>query len=186
MSSSLSQSLSGSKSSELDEVSKTLNHGLGLTWSRRGRLGSTYMNWRVSDSRTSGNQESNFQQLGMTLSQNLKINRLSNMSANASYQASQGETEDAGGILHETSNRSVNGNMFYNHDRPFGVYNLQFTSHLTGNKEIGSETPSTTLDWDNRFQYQLGLLATSLSFRIIKSAGGTVTKSMFFQATRSF
>lgn len=186
MSLNLSQSLSGSKSSELDEISKLLNHGLGLTWNRRGQVGTTYVNFRATDTRSFGNQESVYQQAGVNMSQDVKINRFSGLAVNASYQASQGETESANGETIDTGQRSVNGSMYYHHDRPFGVYNLTFTSQLTGNKEIASETPSTTMDWDNRFQYQLGLLSTSLSLRIIETAGGALTKSMYFQATRSF
>jgi hypothetical protein len=77
-------------------------------------------------------------------------------------------------------------NFSYRHDRPFGFYNMGFTSRLTGSRMIDSFNPETLWDWDNRLRYGLGLLDTTLSLRIIESAGGAQSKSLYFQATRSF
>lgn len=186
MSMGLSQSGSASKSTEIDVVTKTISHSTNLSWNRRGRGGSTHANTRLSDSRTFGETDSVFQQFGVTLTQDLAINRQSRLSGNMSYQASQAETEDGIGEVATSGSRSVNGSMSYGHNRPFGVYNLRFTSDLRGSKQIDSDIPTTTVRWDGIFRYKLGMLSTSLSFRAVKSASGTVSKSMAFRATRSF
>lgn len=182
----ISQSGSVSKNTSVDVVAKTISHSTNLSWNRRGRSGSTHANTRFSDSRSFGATESVFQQFGFNLAQDLAINRLSRLNGNMSYQASRGETKNSLDEVAMNGSRLVNGSMSYAHERPFSVYNLRFTSRLTGTKQINSDTPATTVKWDGIFRYRLGLLNTSLSFRAIKSASGTVSKSMAFRATRSF
>lgn len=182
----LGQSGSVTSSSEDDIINKGINHSAGLSWNRRGRSGSIYGNLRVSDSRVVGRQDSEFQNLDASLSQDWIINRLSNIQGTLSYtesrQKTQSETADS---FTSDRNRRTSVNIFYRHDRPMGIYNSNFTSRLLGNREI-DRVGLTTWDWDNRFQYRLGLLDTSLSFRIIDNSGGEPTKSLYFQATRSF
>lgn len=184
---SVSQSASGSRSSAVEGVGRTLNHGVGLTWSQRGRRGSTYGNTNFSDSRTQSSLDSRFQQFGVSLTQDLLINQLSSINGNIAYQASRSviEVENTGGY-DDTLYRSVTGNMAYNHSRPFGIYNLGFYSRLTGSKQVGISTPSSLLDWDNRLDYALGKLDASLSYRMLRSGGGSRTNSIFFRATRNF
>jgi hypothetical protein len=186
MSMGFSQSGSASKSTAVDVVVKTISQAANLSWNRRGRGGSTHANTRVSDSRTFGETDSVFQQFGVAITQDMAINRQSHLSGNMSYQASQTETENSVGEMATGGSRSLSGTMSYGHGRPFGVYNLRFTSGLTGSKRIDSAIPTTTVRWDGIFRYRLGLLSTSLSFRALKSASGTVSKSMAFRATRSF
>jgi len=184
---SLSQSFAESKSSSEDEASKSLSHGAGMTWSQRGKRGSTYGNANFNDSRTRSTLDSRFQQFGLSLSQDWTINQLSNVSSSASYQASRSVQEQSGIAGEEaTLYRSVNGNIGYSHSRPFGIYNLGFNSRLTGSKQINSPTPSTQWDWDSRFDYSLGKLDASVNFRIIQSGAGSRTSSLFFRATRNF
>lgn len=186
LSASFSQSLSGSKNSEIDAVTKTFNNAANLSWNRRGRRGSTYANMHGSDSRTYSENDSVFQEFGAGLVQDLTINRLSSVSGNLNYQASESEAEDSLGGVITGSNQNLAGSLAYRHDRPFGIYNLRFTSNLIGSKQLNSEIPTTTLRWESIFRYSLGLLSTSLSFRLAESAGGNLAKSMNFQATRSF
>jgi hypothetical protein len=182
----LGQSFSGSKSSGKDVMSKTLNHSAGTSWSARGKRGSVYLSGHVSDSRTYGETDSVFDNLGVNLSSEYGINRLSNMSGNLNFSASQSENEDDTGAKITSGSRLLSGSLSYRHGRPFGVYNLRFDSSLTGSKQIDSPQASATLRWEGGFQYSLGLLSTSLRFRATETPGGKLTKSMNFQATRSF
>jgi hypothetical protein len=181
-----SQSVSGSKSSEQDVVAKTLNHSLSLSWNRRGQRGSTYLSSRLSDSRGYGERDTVYDDFGASLISDYAINRLSSLSGNVDFSASQNETEnDAGGK--DTSGSSViSGGLGYRNSRPLGIYNLQFSSNLAGSKQLDSSVPTTTLRWDASFRYSLGLLSTTLNFRASRSPSGVVSKSMNFQATRSF
>jgi len=183
----LSQSGNVSKSSENDELSKGINHNAGLSWNRRSRSGALYGNLQASDSRTYGTQDTEFQHLNASISQDVMINRLSNFEGTLGYTESRQETiSDIPGASSSNLSRSARANLSYRHDRPFGFYNMNFSSRLTGSKVIDSINPETLWDWDNRLRYRLGLLDTLLSLRIIESAGGLVSKSLYFQASRTF
>jgi len=181
-----SQSVSGSKNSEVDSVARSLNQGAGLSWSSRGGRGSTYVSGRFNDSRSFGDTESVFDSFSLNYNTDITLGRLSSMSGNANYQMTQSETKDAVGDEAESLSRNLSGGVSYRNNRPFGIYNLLFTSSLQGGKQIGSVTPTSTLRWQGTFSYSLGLLSTSLGFRASESAGGNITKSMNFQATRAF
>jgi hypothetical protein len=183
---SLGQSISGNKNSNEDQIAKNINHSAGLSGSHRGSAGSTYGSLRVYDSRSKGVISTKFQQFSATLTQDAGLSPLSSLSVNAAYQASRNEQEDELGDTNSRLERSLSGTASYHHDRPFGIYNLRFFSRFIASKQIDSPTPSSLRDWDSRLNYSLGLLDTSLSFRIIESAGGTRTKSLYFRATRSF
>jgi hypothetical protein len=183
----LSQAGNVNKSSENDELSKGINHNAGLSWNRRSRSGALYGSLQVSDSRTYGTQDTEFQHLNASISQDLTINRLSNFAGTLGYTESRQETiSDIPGASVSNLNRFARANLSYRHDRPFGFYNMNFSSRLTGSKVIDSFNPETLWDWDNRLRYRLGLLDTLLSLRIIESAGGLVSKSLYFQASRTF
>ncbi|MDT8383950.1 MAG: hypothetical protein RRB22_06010 [Gammaproteobacteria bacterium] len=182
----VSQAASGSKNSESDELSSTLNHGVNMSWNRRGQRGSVYFSTRAGDSRSYGERDAVFNDFGASVNADYEISRLSSVSGNMDFSASQSETENEAGGKEVSGNRTLGGGAAYRHQRPFGIYNLQFSSNLTGSKQIDSPQPSSTLRWESLFRYSLGLLTTSLTFRVSETPGGTVTKSMSFQATRSF
>jgi hypothetical protein len=184
---SLSQSGNMNSSSESDTPIKGLSHRAGLSWNRRGRSGALYGNLQVSDSRSYGQQETEFQHVNASISQDVTISRLSRLSGTVGYTQSQQKiVSDVPGASKSSRSRTARANFSYRHDRPFGFYNMNFTSRLSGRKLIDSFNPETLWDWDNRLRYRLGLLDTSLALRIIESAGGTQSKSLSFQATRSF
>ena len=182
---SLSQSASEGGSSEANEPSRSLNHGMGLGWSLRGKRSGMYSNLNMSDSRNFGETESNFQQLSASISQDMTINRLSNMNSNIAYQASRGETETVGKVAKGTT-ESMSGSVNYNHNRPFGIFNLTFSSALAFSRNFEDDSPGPRVDWDNRFRYALGLLSSSLGIRVTRSPTGQEVRSLNFSATRSF
>ena len=186
LSGSFSQSASGNKNSESDVVGKSLSHGASLGWNMRGTRGSAYVALQASDSRTYGEKDAIFNQVSLNLSSDVTFNRLSNMSGNATVQASNGETENDSGDVIKTESKSAVGSLSYRHTRPFGIYNLNFTAAVNASTQLDTSTPSTSWRAESTFSYALGLLSTSLNFRVSESAGGTMSKSMNFQATRTF
>ena len=114
------------------------------------------------------------------------INRLSSLAGDLDFSASRNESENEMGDNVVTGSRLLSGGMSYRNSRPFGVYNLKFSSSLTGSKQVDSADPTTVLRWEGSFRYSLGLLSTSLGLLASKSANGSVVKSMNFQATRTF
>jgi len=193
-----SQSMSGSKNSEIDNITTSVSQGAGLSWSSRGKRGTTYVNGRLNDSRSFSDEDAAamirdfsdpnavFQSFSLSYSTDITFGRLSSMSGSTNYQATQSATKTTIGEELESSSRSISGGLSYRHNRPFGVYNLRFTTNLQGGKQIASTTPTSTLKWRGVFRYSLGLLSTAVSFNASQSAGGNIIKSMNFQATRSF
>ena len=183
----LSQSGSASKNTDNDELSRGVNHSAGLSWNRRGRSGALYGSLQISDSRSFGQQESEFQHANASVSQDVTINRLSSFAGSVGYTESRQKTvSDVPGVSSSSVNRYAQANFSYRHDRPFGLYNMNFTSRLTASRAIDSVNQETPWDWDNRFRYSLGLLDTSLSIRIIGNGERQLSKSLYFQASRSF
>ncbi len=183
-----SQSVSANKSSTLPDMSKTFNTSANFGGSSRFGRGSMYGSIQLSDSRTIGGSgdEATFQRGGVNLSQDLALSRLSSLTANISYDANRQYFKLASAGLESGYRQYANMSIFYQHGRPFGVYNLRFYSRFNSSAEIGSNVPSQRMDWDNRFQYRLGLLSTSASLRFSQNTFGALVKSINFQATRSF
>lgn len=181
-----SQSGSGSKRSGADVIGANLNHGASLSWSARGGRGSSYLSARLSDSRGFGEKDTVFDSFNLNYNADMTFDRLSNMTGTATYQSSRNESQGDDGNTEISTSKTMSGGMAYRHSRPFGVYNLQFTSNFLGSKQLDSPIPSATLRWESTFRYSLGLLSTSLSLRFSESGGGNSSKSMNFQATRSF
>ena len=186
LSGSFSQSGSASKNSESDIVGKALNHGLSLSWNRRGGRGSTYASARMSDSRSYGEKDSVFRDFGVNLVGDVAFDRLSSLSGNMNFSASQNESENTAGGEDTSGSRLLSGGLAYQNARPFGLYNLQFSSDLIASKQVDSDMPTATWRWESVFRYSLGLLSTSLRFQVAEASNGNVSKSMNFQATRSF
>jgi hypothetical protein len=144
------------------------------------------MSGRLSESRGYGEKDTVFRNLNVSLTGDYTINRLSNLSGNMDFTASQNESGNEVGGEDTTGSRLLSGGVVYRNGRPFGVYNLTFSSNLTASKQIDSTIPTATWRWYSAFHYRLGLLSTSLGFQVAEAASGNVTKSMNFQATRIF
>jgi len=181
---SLSQSASVSKSSELDEAVYGLGHGLGLGWSRRGVSSGTYANISLSDSRTSGEQSTSYQQFTAQLTQRNVLSRVSAISANVNFQASKQDTAEA-----DTSSepKLLSATASYTNGRAFGVYALRFVTSLSYNKRVSDGTSdSETTESETRLDYRVGLLTTALSYRIMQTQSGTQSETINFSLTRTF
>ncbi|MBL1275556.1 MAG: hypothetical protein COB30_005675 [Ectothiorhodospiraceae bacterium] len=186
ISASVSQSVTGSESTEIDGVTSSLTHGASTSWNTRGRRGSTYVSMRLSDSRSYSEEETAYNDFGFNVVSDYTVNRVSSFSGSINFSASQNQLVDDAGEDVTDGSRILNGGLSYRNSRPFGIYNLQFSSKLIGSKQIDSDVPTTAVRIESLFRFSLGLLATTLGARISESAGGVVTKSMNFQATRSF
>ncbi len=181
-----SQGFSVSKSSSVGEISKTFNNSFNISSNYRARRGATYGSFQMSDSRAMGEREAVFQRAAANLSQDLTLSRLSAISGNVALDVNRQESRLISGKTEKGYRRHANFGLNYRNQRPFGIYNLRFQSRFSASKEIGTDIPSRRLDWDNRFQYSLGLLSMTASFRVTQNGEGIPVKSLYFQATRSF
>jgi hypothetical protein len=86
-----------------------------------------------------------------------------------------------------TTTKSAFATGNYQHGRIFGVYALKFSSGLSYQRSYGEENEAKdTIDWQNRFEYRVGLLDTALLVRMLKTSGVDPTTSVNFRATRTF
>lgn len=174
-----------SKNSELDEAIYGVGHGLSLAWSRRTASSGTFANLSISDSRTSGENSTTFQQLNAQLVQRNSLSRVSSLSANAVYQASK---QDVPGDDDEDSTpQNFSAGATYTNSRMFGIYPLRFSTTLSYNRRLsGQINNSAQTQSETRLDYRVGLLTTSLSFRIMQVEGGATSESLIFTLTRTF
>jgi len=180
-----SQSGSASKSTDVDEPIYGLGHGMSLGWSRSGLSSSTFFSVSMSDTRTFGETDTSFQQLTAQLTQRQAVSRVSAISANVTFQASQ---QDIPEIDSPSQPKTLAANLTYTNARTFGIYPLRFSAKLTYNKRFADQEVSgyETLQSENRFDYRIGLLTTNAVFRIITTQGGATSESLTFSITRSF
>lgn len=173
-----------SKSSEVDEAIYGVGHGLGLGWSRRGASSGTFANVSVSDTRTSGEESTTFQQLNAQLTQRNVLTRVSALSANVVFQATKQDLPDSDT---ESDPKTLSATASYTNSRTFGIYPLRFSTSLSYNKRLSKGTnDSETTESESRLDYRVGLLTTSLTFRIMQVEGGTLSETLNFSLTRTF
>ncbi|MEW5755238.1 MAG: hypothetical protein AB1810_02945 [Pseudomonadota bacterium] len=183
-----SQGVSGSKTSDGGEVSKSMANSARLTFTQSDRSGSTSAWLTVQDNR-SLDDDSSQQQLLAQISRSQTMSRVSSLNGNLSYNWSrqdQPETITADSDQERVS-KGGSGSMSYVHGRVFGVYRLQFNSLLSlqqasayaGEKVIASK-------WDNNLTYNIGLLSAGLSYNLIKQEGRPTYITRLFRVTRRF
>jgi len=175
-----------SKSSDQDKAVLGIGHGLAFGWSHRGIRSSTYSNVSFSDSRNSGDTFYSYQQLMAQLTQRNILTRVSSLLANVSFQATRQDVSGATGD--DSIPKYVAASVTYMNNRAFGVYALGFSTRLLHNKRFGAAGSANNESTESysRLDYHIGLLTTSLSYRIIQVAGGTQSQFINFSLTRTF
>ena len=175
-----------SKSSDQDKAVLGIGHSLAFGWSRRGIRSATYSNVSLSDSRTAGDTFYAYQQLTAQISQRNILTRVSSLLANVTFQATHQDISGATGD--DTIPKYVAANVTYANNRAFGVYALGFSTRLLHNKRFGAAGSANNESTESytRLDYHIGLLTTSLSYRIIQVAGGAQSQFINFSLTRTF
>ena len=193
------QSVSGSKSSDIDYISRSVSNSASLGWNHSGFGGNTTAGASVSDSRSFGQQGSAFQVFSAQLARNQELSRLSSLSGSINFQASRNDTpisDNATGagagsasvVSTGSTTKSASASFGYTHSRFFGVHGMMFSSRLSVPTLLKDERTQSTSpkDWDNTLAYRIGMLALNLTARATESGPGQRAYSMTFQAVRSF
>ncbi|HEY5603440.1 MAG TPA: hypothetical protein VIM41_10040 [Gammaproteobacteria bacterium] len=180
-----SQNGSATKSTDADEPVYGLGNGVSLGWSRRGIRSSTYSSLSLSDSRSFGETDTSFQQLLGQLTQRNELSRVSSLSANVLFQANRLDSSEAASPAEP---KSLAASLTYLNSRTFGIFPLRFGAELEYHKQFEDNgiKGSETLELENRFDYQIGLLTTNMTFRIMNTVGGATSESLTFSITRTF
>lgn len=152
---------------------QTLSHSASATWRKSPTSSSSvYMSASASDSRTTGDNDSEFQMLNLQMSGQLQFSRYASGSANLTmqtYRQSNANTPDSG------FRNAVAGTISYQHSRAFGVPQLRYSllgqintmqqeTRLTG--DVNALRDEVTYSVEQRLDYNIGRLETRLTARI--------------------
>lgn len=196
----LSQSVSTSRSTGIQSVSSTtLTHGanLSLQANPSDRL-SGFLGASVSDSRSTGDNTSTFQLLNLQLSGAWRINVLSELTSNLTWQLARQESshrnQDGPSTTSASQSSSMSGSLGYRHARAFGVRGLHYTADFRANTNqsdsrrsgnVDAARERITLDLDQRLRYRIGRLGTELQARVAEVEGRRESLA-YFKVTRDF
>lgn len=157
----------------------TLTHTGNAAWSLTQGIMTSMLQMTLTDSRNLGvmgdsQQLANFQAIG-----NLVLGNGRSLGGNFTLQVVRGSFA---GQSSASTIKTVTGNVRYHHSRILGVPRLLYTSRLR--KSIAdTDGGGDIFDWENRLEYGIGLLKTTLSVNFIDN--GTQDYSLiFFRITR--
>ncbi len=186
---SLGQSVSASKSSDSDYVSRSLSSSASLGWNHNGFGGNTSAGASISDSHSFGQDTNSFQVASAQLARNQELSRLSALSGSINFQASRSQVDESNSLDGgEHTTKSASASFNYGHGRFLGVHGLIFNSTLSVPALLKDDRTHSTAGktWDNTLAYRIGLLSLNMTGRIAESGPGQRAYSMTFQAVRSF
>ena len=158
-----------------------LDHSATLGWNQSAWHGTTLLQLTLADSRDLGGQGDAQQLVNFQASRQQNISRLSSLSGDLTLQTVR---RDFSGGPNNHTDTSATGQINYQHMRIFGVPSLQFQSDLRLSQASTSEGANRN-EWENRLDYSIGLVNTSLSYRILDD-GVNNSKILYFRVMRSF
>jgi len=180
-----------------------LTSSAGISWSRSNDKGLLdYASATLSDSRSWGDLQTEFQLLNVQATRQALLSALSSWSGNVTIQAARQRiraSPDTDASLlafaesdHRTLSYSVN--LTYQHQRAFGIRNLRFLALATANSQqlesrrfgdINAPPERVDASLELRFDYLIGRLIMRLSARTAEIAGRRQDQ-ILFRITRYF
>lgn len=170
----------------------TLSNSLRTNWSHNNEDSSTTAWMSISDARQLGDEQTAAssvtvspgstatatQTLTASVRRTQNVNRLSNFVADLTMNARRQEGSSA--------SVGTNGTAEYNHSRLFGVYQLRFRTALVLSQASATQgSQLITSRWDNRLDYNIGMMSLGASFNVVQS-GSAKSRALMFQMTRRF
>lgn len=194
----LGQSLDGSYTTAADDpfgaTGRTARLGTtaSVTWSKGTGGVSAYARLAATDSRDLSHRD-DLQMANAQVSGTWQISRASTLTGDLTAQWLRTRVALRPSTLRDdlptetrTTTLGLSGNITYRHQRVFNVPRLRFTSefHATDDSAVQQDALSllpdrVTRSWENRLDYLIGRLATSLTFRIFEVNQRRNTLAMF-------
>ncbi len=179
---SLSQSINESQQTgDADSSIQRLDNSASLGWDQTKWGGTSLIQLTVRDGRDFGDSDAEEQFVNFQAVRNQPINRSSSLSGNLTIQSVHRKFTDTG---EGNTITTTTGQINYQHSRIFGVINLHFLSDLRISK-AASDFTYDRAEWENRLDYNIGLLDISLSWRRIDTEADDFDL-VYVQATRRF
>lgn len=167
-----------------DFTTERLDNTATLSWDMFGETGSTMAHLSLSDSRSFGDQDDSQQFANFQFMRTQNLTLYSLLSGNLTVQMVR---RDFNG-RRDNDTVSATGQVTYRHMGLFDIAQLRFNSDLRIARAATDEGVDRA-EWENRLDYAIGLVDTSLSWRYISFAGERNDEAyniIYFQVTRRF
>lgn len=184
------QSVSHSESRQ-DAASTALQNGASLRWEQRLGQDTAYSELQVTDSRQfrGGGLESAFQLVNLQVSAQRRASPDRSLNGNVTLQANRSDDGEGFGDWQPSTSLGVT----YNHRGLFGLYRLSWRSDLRYTSDNllylvrrdDDVEESQSLRWENRFEYQIGLLSTQFA-ATVSEADDRLVQSYRLTLSRRF
>jgi len=158
-----------------------LENSATLGWNQSAGHGTTLLQLTLADSRDLGGDGNSQGLINFQASRQQNISRLSSLSGDLTLQTVR---RDFRGGPNNSTDTSATGKINYQQMRVFGVINLRFESTLSLSEASMSEGANRN-EWQNRLDYSIGLVDTSLSY-LIWDDGVNNSKILYFRVMRRF
>jgi len=158
-----------------------LENSASLGFDQTNWGGTTLVQFTVSDGRDFGDSDAIDDFVNFQAVRNQPINRSSSLSGNLTLQSVH---RSYASLNTSDTTTTATGEITYQHSRIFGVLQLHFLSDFRISK-AASDIDNDRAEWENRLDYNIGLLDLSLSWRRIDT-DGDYYDLLYFQATRRF
>lgn len=178
---SLSQAINGALGVGDTRNAERVDHSISLGWNESIGQGMTLVQVTVSDSRNFGDLSDEQQLVNFQASRYQTITHRSTLSGHLTLQTVRREFE------HDFNNGAVTsatGQITYTQQTLFNVPRLQFNSDLRVSQASTSEGRDRN-EWENRLDYTIGLVDTSLSLRLMEN-GNDSARLLYFRVIRRF
>ena len=169
-----------------DRVSKSLTHSMSLNWNRPSAEGAAFARLSMSDARQLNNERAHFQQANFQLSGTYEVDRSRSLSGDITLQRTIQKSlqvqrpGDFDPFLLDVQQKSSGGSgeVSWRHSRLFNVPRLNFSSRFrvaldtqNASNQLLALADRETLSWENRLDYRVGRLDSSISLRLARVDG---------------
>jgi hypothetical protein len=179
---SLTQAVSGTQQAgDFDDTTERLDHSGSLSWDQYDAFSTTMVQLTLADSHAFGDQKDNQQFANVQLLRNQTLTDRSSLAGNITVQSVQRDFNGFG----ENGTVTATGQLTY---QQMGIYTytrLRFLSDLRLSRAATDEGVDRA-EWENRLDYAIGMLDTSLSWRWIDLNNDENFSIIYFQVNRRF
>lgn len=178
---SLSQAINGSVGTGDASNAERLDHSVSLGWNESQGQGMTLVQLTLSDSRNFGDLSDEQQLANFQASRYQTLTHRSTLSGHLTLQTVRRHFEFGSNNGTVTS---ATGQVTYTQQTLFNLPRLQFNSDLRISQASTAEGRDRN-EWENRLDYTIGLVDTSLSLRLMND-GNNNASLLYFRVIRRF
>jgi hypothetical protein len=179
---SLTQAVSGTQQAgDFDDTTERLDHSGSLSWDQYDAFSTTMVQLTLADSHAFGDQKDNQQFANVQLLRNQTLTDRSSLAGNITVQSVQRDFNGFG----ENGTVTATGQLTYQQTGIYTYTRLRFLSDLRLSRAATDEGVDRA-EWENRLDYAIGMLDTSLSWRWIDLNDDENFSIIYFQVNRRF